>query len=118
MNRLKRLNRLAAKARQKNAHLITTAGLLSMFLVVVAGIDVVSTNAALAAGHVEGNPAVREVQAVLGTWWSAPKVGFHLVLGLFILWLPTRKMMFIARVVVIGYFAIFINNIYVTGYLV
>ena len=91
--------------------------MLSLFLVVVAGFDVVSTNAALAAGHVEGNPLVKEVQTHLGVWWSAPKIGFHLMLALLILWLPSRRMVSMARIVVFGYLAIVFNNFYFAGWL-
>ncbi len=117
MKRLRRLNVIAAEVRRKNVHLIATARILSIFLVIVAGFDVITTNAALAAGNVEGNPAVRELQALFGAWWSAPKVGFHLMLGLLILWLPSRKMVSMARLVIVGYFAIIINNFYFAGWL-
>ncbi len=117
MKRLRRLNVIAAEVRRKNAHLVSTARILSIFFVVIAGFDVISTNAALSAGHVEGNPAVRELQTHLGAWWSAPKVGFHLMLGLLILWLPSRKMVSMARLVIVVYFAIIINNFYFAGWL-
>ena len=117
MKRLRRLNVKTAKLRRKNAHLVTTARVLSILLVVVAGYDSISTDAALAAGHMEGNPLVRELQAHLGAWWSAPKILFHLMLGLLILWIPSRKMISMARVVVVGFFAIFINNAYFAGWL-
>ena len=68
MKRLRRVNVIAAEVRQKNANLVTTARILSVFFVVVAGFDVISTNAALAAGHMEGNPVLRDIQAYLGAW--------------------------------------------------
>ena len=117
MKKLRRLNVIAAEVRRKNGCLVTTARILSICLVVVAGFDVISTNAALAAGHVEGNPVLRDIQAYLGAWWSMPKVGFHLILGLLILWLPSQKMVSMARLVIVGYFAIIINNFYLAGWL-
>ena len=117
MKRLRRLNAIAAEVRRTNGCLVTTARILSIYLVVVAGFDVISTNAALAAGHVEGNPALKEIQAHLGAWWSVPKVGFHLMLGLLILWFPSRKMVSMARLVIVGYLAIIINNFYFAGWL-
>lgn len=116
IEKFRRLNTIAARVRRENAHLETTARLLALFIVMVAGLDVISTNAALAAGHVEGNPVVREIQAQLGTWWSVPKVGFHFLLGLLILWLPSRKMVAMARLVVVGYLAIIANNFYFAGW--
>lgn len=118
MHRVQRLNAIAAEVRRKNVHRLATARCLAIFLVVVAGFDVVSTNVALAAGHVEGNLLVREVQAHLGEWWSAPKVALHLALGLLLLWLPSRKMISMARFVVVGYCAIILNNFYFAGWLV
>jgi hypothetical protein len=117
MNRLRRLNKIAAKVRRNSLHLLPAAKMLSFFLILVAGMDVISTNAALAAGHVEGNPIIQEAQTHLGAWWSAPKVGFHLLLALLILWLPSRKMVSMARFVVVGYLAIVFNNFYFAGWL-
>ena len=117
MKNLRRLNAIAAEVRRKNAHLVTTARILSLLFVVVAGFDIISTNAALAAGHVEGNPVVRAIQADLGAWWSAPKVGVHLILGLLLLWHPSRKMVSMACLVIVGYFAVIINNFHIVGWL-
>ena len=114
---LRLLSGKAAEVRCENSHRVTTARILSLFFVVVAGFDVISTNAALAAGHMEGNPFLRAIQADFGTWWSIPKVGFHLLLGLLILWHPSRKMVSVARLVIVGYVAIIINNFYFAGWL-
>ena len=118
LNRLQRLNKLAAKAREINISLRPAAWILALFLVIVAGIDVVSTNAALGAGHLEGNPVIKDLQDNLGVWWSAPKIAVHLLLALLILWLPSRKMVSIARVVVGCYLAIVFNNFYFAGWLI
>ena len=45
-------------------------------------------------------------------------MGLHLALGLLILWLPTRKMISMARLVVVGYIAILTNNFYFAGWLI
>ncbi|MEE8333704.1 MAG: DUF5658 family protein [Alphaproteobacteria bacterium] len=118
MKKLRRLSEIAAEVRQRNQHLCLSARLLALMLVVVAGFDIISTNAALAAGHLEGNPAVGYFQDQLGTWWSVPKIGIHLLLAMLILWLPSRKMILMARVVVVGYLAIVFNNFYFAGWLV
>ena len=118
MKKLRRLNEIAARVRRNSFHRLPAARMLALFLIVVAGFDVVSTNAALAAGHVEANPVISFLQAHLGTWWSAPKMGFHLMLALLILWLPSRKMIFMARVVVGGYLVIVFNNFYFAGWMV
>ncbi len=117
MKRMKLLSGNAAEVRCNNAHLVTTARILSLFLVVVAGLDVISTNAALAAGHMEGNPVLRAIQADLGAWWSIPKIGVHLILGLLILWHPSLRMVSMACLVVVGYIAIIINNFHIAGWL-
>lgn len=118
IQKLKRLNKKATVLRGKrNAHVVSTARLLAIFFIVVAGFDIISTNAALGAGQVEGNPFVREIQTQLGAWWSVPKVLFHLMLALLILWHPSKKMISMARIVVVAYLAIFINNSYFAGWL-
>lgn len=88
---------------------------LALLLVVAAGYDVITTNAALGFGQVEGNPLMQAVQSEFGSWWSVPKMAFHLALATFVLWLPTRKMLSVARIVVIGYAAIALNNLYLSG---
>jgi hypothetical protein len=118
MKKLQRLNEVAATVRRENSHAPNTAWILFILFVAVAGIDVISTTAAIAAGHVEANPVIRGLQAFLGAWWPAPKMGFHLALGLLILWLPTRKMISLARLVVVGYIAIITNNFYFAGWLI
>ena len=118
IKKLKRLNEIAANVRKFNGRFVQAAWILALFLVVVAGIDVISTNAALAVGHAEGNPVVKDLQDNLGVWWSVPKIAFHLILALFVLWLPSRKMVSVARVVVGGYLAIVFNNFYFAGWLI
>ncbi len=49
-------------------------GVLAGVIVIIGGLDVVSTNVALAAGQIEANPLVRWLQADMGTWWSLPKM--------------------------------------------
>jgi len=118
IQRLKRISEKGDELRRNlNRSSIVTARMLATFFIVVAGLDIVSTNAALVAGQVEGNLLIREIQTHLGAWWSVPKVLFHLILAFLILWHPSRKMIAIARVVVVGYLAIFINNSYFAGWL-
>lgn len=115
MDGLERLRTRAARCR-RDARLVAGARVLALLFVVAGGFDVVATNAALAAGQIEGNPLVAAVQAGLGPWWSAPKITLHLVLALFILWLPSRKMLTVARLVIAGYAVIIVNNFYLAGW--
>ncbi len=73
---------------------------LSLLFVVMGSLDVVSTNAGLAAGYVEGNPVMRLMQDQLGAWWAAPKAAGHLALASMFLWLPTRRLLAVAGVMV------------------
>ena len=45
---------------------------LALLFVVMGSLDVVSTNAGLAAGYAEGNSVMRLMQEQLGAWWAAP----------------------------------------------
>jgi len=107
------LRRRAAESRQ-GPRAVGMARVLALLIVLVAGLDVVSTNMALAAGHVEGNPLIAALQASLGPWWSGPKVAFHLAIAYFVLWLPSRKMLAMSCFLVTGYALIAVNNIYWT----
>ena len=116
MDRLRGLKSRAARSRQ-NERLAALGRLLAALLVVVAGIDVISTSAALAAGGIEGNPFALAMQEHLGASWAVPKVLIHLFFALFILWLPSTKMLRCAGLVVVGYLLIAVNNLQVAGLL-
>ncbi|MFQ6018403.1 MAG: DUF5658 family protein [Kiloniellaceae bacterium] len=108
---LHRLRSKAAKARS-NAKLRITGRILAALFVVLGSLDVVSTNAALAAGHFEGNPIVQLVQAQIGSWWALPKMAFHLLLAWYILWLPSKRMIRVAGLVTGVYAVVVMNNFY------
>jgi hypothetical protein len=108
-------SRIAANARA-NQRLVHWGRILALVFVVVGSLDVVSTNAALAAGHLEGNPLVGSLQASLGPWWALPKVAFHLALAYLILWIPSRRTLRTAVFVNLGYGALVANNFYIAGW--
>lgn len=110
----RRLQRKAARTR-RIIPVRNTAFFLAFLILVAGGFDLASTNVALAAGQIEGNPVVRMVMSEAGQWWSVPKMAFHLVLAFSILLLPSRRMICTARIVVAGYIAIAMNNFYLAG---
>jgi hypothetical protein len=116
MDRFRGLKSRAARCRQ-NERLATLGRTLAALLVVLAGIDVISTSAALAAGAIEANPFALAMQQHLGASWAVPKVLIHLLFAMFILWLPSIKMLRCAGVVVTGYVLIAVNNLQVAGLL-
>ena len=66
------------------------AGLIAVAVIVVALLDVVSTNAGLLAGAVEMNPIMAMTQAALGTWWFVPKLVLQLVTVVIVVIHPVR----------------------------
>ena len=116
MDRFKGLKLRAARCRQ-NERFAALGRILAALLVIVAGIDIVSTSAALAAGAIEANPFALAMQHHLGPSWAVPKVLIHLFFALFILWLPSTKMLRCAGLVVVGYVLIAVNNLQVAGLL-
>ena len=111
---LRRLRCKADRARRDDS-LKQTAYALAFLVLIAGGFDIVSTNAALETGNVEGNPIVQFIFSMTGQWWTIPKILFHFILACAILWLPSRRMIFSARLVVIGYIAIAANNFYFAG---
>ena len=85
-------------------------------MVIMGGLDLVSTNAALAAGHFEGNPLLRSIQSDLGFWWSLPKMAFHLALAYLVLWIPSKRMLATGAVVSVAYVLLVANNLYLAGW--
>ena len=114
---LKLARRIAVKSR--NNHRLRSWGrVLALAIVIVGGLDLVSTNAALAAGQVEGNPLLRSMQSDLGPWWSLPKMAFHLGLAYLVLWIPSKRMLATGVVVSAAYAGLVANNFFLAGWLI
>ncbi len=107
--------RIACKSRN-NQRLRRSGRVLALAIVILGGLDLVSTNAALAVGHVEGNPLLRSVQSDLGPWWSLPKMAFHLALAYLVLWIPSKRMLATGIVVSVAYVMLVANNFYLAGW--
>ncbi len=107
--------RISLRSRN-NLRLRYLGRVLAAVFVIIGGLDVVSTNAALGAGHFEGNPLVRSLQADMGTWWSLPKMAFHLLLAYLILWIPSKRMLAIGSLVSAAYLLLLVNNFYFAGW--
>jgi hypothetical protein len=85
-------------------------------MVIVGGLDLISTNAALAMGQFEGNPLLRWFQTDLGIWWSLPKMIFHLALAYLVLWIPSRRMLATGAFVSVGYGLLIASNFHLAGW--
>ena len=107
--------RIACKSRN-NQRLRRWGRVLAMAMVIMGGLDLVSTNAALAAGQLEGNPLLRSIQLDLGIWWSLPKMAFHLTLAYLVLWIPSKRMLTTGAVVSVAYVVLVANNFYLAGW--
>ncbi len=107
--------RKAAEIREQKDR-VRIARTLAFMIVVLGSLDVVSTNAAEAAGFYEGNPFMRALQGELGPWWALPKMVGHLALASVILWLPSRRLLAGAGLVIAGYIVIVASNFMLTGW--
>ncbi len=103
--------RIALRSRA-NERLKHWGRVLAAALVIIGGLDIVSTNAALAAGQIEAKPLVRSLQADMGSWWTLPKMAFHLVLAYLVLWIPSKRMLATGAVVSAVYVLLVANNLY------
>jgi len=113
--RLKLAMHIAIKSRN-NRRLRNWGRVLALTMVIVGGMDLVSTNAALAVGQVESNPLLRSMQSDLGPWWSLPKMAFHLALAYLVLWIPSKRMLATGAVVSAAYILLVANNLYLAGW--
>lgn len=107
--------RIACKSRN-NQRLRRWGRVLALAIVIVGGLDLVSTNAALAVGQLEGNPLLRSIQLELGIWWSLPKMAFHLALAYLVLWMPSKRMLATGAVVSVAYVLLIANNLHWAGW--
>ena len=116
--------RLKEKARHRRARcrrdskLRMTARLIALMIVVVGILDVISTNASIAAGGSETNALIAALMTQLGTWWFVPKIAVHVLVALFILWLPSRRLLRNAQVCVVVYALIIATNFYIADWAV
>ena len=113
---LLKLARHIAFKSQNNHRLRSWGRVLALTMVIVGGMDLVSTNAALAVGQVESNPLLRSMQSDLGLWWSLPKMAFHLALAYLVLWIPSKRMLATGVVVSVAYVVLVANNFYLAGW--
>jgi hypothetical protein len=93
-----------------------TARFLALLIVVVGVLDVISTNASIAAGGVETNVIILAIMNQLGDLWFVPKVAIHILVALFLLWLPSRQMVWKARVCVVVYGMIIASNFHIADW--
>ena len=113
--RLKLARHIAIKSR--NNHRLRYWGrVLALAMMIVGGLDLVSTNVALAAGQIEGNPLLRSMQLDLGSWWSLPKMAFHLALAYLVLWIPSKRMLATGAVVSVAYVLLIASNFHLAGW--
>ena len=102
--------RQAARRARSNEPLVRWARVLALFLVILGGLDAVSTNVALAAGHIESNPLVRALQVDMSLWWLVPKMGVHLAIAFLVLWFPCKRVLASGAMLSALYILLVINN--------
>ncbi len=112
---LDRAKRIALESRD-NERLMHWGRVLAAALVIIGGLDIVSTNAALAAGYIESNPLMRSLQANMGSWWPLPKMAVHLVLACLVLWIPFKRMLATGAAVSAAYILLVASNFYLAGW--
>ena len=110
------LARRIAHRSRNNQRLKSWGRVLALAMVVMGGLDLISTNAALASGHFEGNPLLRSMQGDMGIWWSLPKMAFHLALAYLVLWIPSKRMLVTGAVVSACYVLLVANNLHHAGW--
>ena len=109
------INQRRVESRQ-DRRLVFTARVLAALIVLVGVLDVISTNAALAAGYMESNVLIAAIQAVWGVWWFIPKLAVHVALAAFVLWLPSKRMIWNARAGIMIYAVVIAANMHVADW--
>ena len=110
---MKKLIERAAESREDEQR-ARIARILAFGLLLLAGVDVVSTNIAISLGHLEANPIVKFLMMKFDDDWVIPKMIIHWIFAVFIIWLPTDKMIRLSIISIIGYSFICGNNLYIS----
>ena len=90
--------------------------MFALMIVVVGVLDIVSTNASIAAGGIENNVFVAALMVQMGNWWFVPKLVVHLLVAAFILWLPSYQLLRKARACVLIYAVVIATNFYIADW--
>lgn len=106
---LKALQIRSARCRKIRASVLTCQ-VLAVLLILMGVLDVISTNAFLNVGHIEANPIIAAIQDQFGSFWFIPKLAVHVALAAFVLWLPSRRMIWNARAGIAAYLVIVFSN--------
>ena len=115
LRQIRKLRNYSAKCRQDRTY-HGTALLLAVLILFVGVYDVISTNAALAAGNWEVNALVASLQRVWGDGWLIAKIIIHGALAVVILWLPSRRMIRNARLGIALYALIIASNFHLADW--
>ena len=91
------------------------ANSFALLIVLVGVLDVVSTNASIAAGGSENNVLIAGLMTQLGAWWFVPKLATHITVAAFVMWLPSKQLVSKARACVIIYTVIIASNFYIAN---
>jgi len=108
------INRRRA-SRRRDSRLRLAARVLALLIVVVGILDVVSTNASIAAGGAETNVLIAALMTRLGAWWFVPKLATHVTVAAFVMWLPSKRLLSKARTCVMVYTLIIAANFYIAN---
>lgn len=95
-------------------NMVLLAQVFAALIVAVGVLDVLSTNAMLAAGNIEANALMASLQHELGVWWFVPKLLVHVLVAVFVLWLPSKSMIRKAQAIVVIYALVITNNFYLS----
>lgn len=108
------INRRRA-SRRRDSRLRMAANSFALLIVLVGVLDVVSTNASIAAGGSENNVLIAGLMTQLGAWWFVPKLATHITVAAFVMWLPSKQLVSKARACVIIYTVIIASNFYIAN---
>ena len=92
------------------------ARVVALLIVVVGVLDVVSTNASIGAGGAETNALVAAFMTRLDSWWFLPKIAIHLMVAAFVLWLPSRPLLWKAQLCVAAYTLVIFSNFHIAAW--
>ncbi len=106
-----------AAQNRNSPRLMAASYTISACLIVLAVMDVITTNLGLAVGAVEANQLMRWFQAKLGDWWFVPRLIGQIIPIMMIIWYPHRGVLLVITFVIpiLGFYVW--NNARIVGML-
>ena len=90
---------------------LNSFGIVFGITTIIFGIlDIISTNLVLSSGGVELNPLVNWIMSETKAQWQSWKLGFHIIIGFLLFWIPYNRGTAFCGMLLIGFYTVVVSS--------